>query len=449
MTRVLLTTVYRPFCGNDPFDSPKNLVQHGVCHRHFTREQGAFSIHQQCSHLALHLIAANIEAETDILEYPSLDEFQDALGQAVREDRPYDYVGVTCVSSYVRKARHLCELAKQHSPGSATIVGGGGVLAIGELVEPFSDHTCRGDGVRFFRELLGQDPEASIDHPTVPSVHFPNQIMAWRGNPVSYSLAVSLGCERRCDFCATSAHFAGRRVPILSSATQIFLAMRRVETDLKAAGETVPTIQFAVFDENFLTNEKVCREFQQINREQLKRGTQYLLFLFADAASLSRFTAVDLLEMGVDSVWVGMESGDDRRFSKNRGVDFRRLVSELQDNGIKVFISFIAGLEDQTAADMDRDAEYALSFGAAGFQYGIACPLPGTAYYDRLKREGRLSAERPEQLNMSHYYIRHPEVTDEQVREKTVRFLRRDYERHGPLALRYMQLRLQGYLRHR
>ena len=36
-----------------------------------------------------------------------------------------------------------------------------------------------------------------------------------------------------------------------------------------------------------------------------------------------------------------------------------------------------------------------------------------------------------------------------EVKERTVSFQRRDYERHGPLALRYMKLRLGGMRRHR
>jgi len=50
---------------------------------------------------------------------------------------------------------------------------------------------------------------------------------------------------------------------------------------------------------------------------------------------------------------------------------------------------------------------------------------------------------------MSHYYLRHPDFDDAGLRALTTEFQRRDYERHGPLALRYMRLRLAGYRRHR
>ena len=116
MTRLLLTTVYRPFCTEQPYDSVLNDAQHGACHRQFTREQGIFTIHQQCFLLALHLIAANNDAHVDVVEYPTLDALDTPLCAAVRRGEAYDYVGITCTTSYVRKARAICEVVKRVSP---------------------------------------------------------------------------------------------------------------------------------------------------------------------------------------------------------------------------------------------------------------------------------------------------------------------------------------------
>jgi len=425
------------------------MVQHGSCHRQFTREQGIFTIQQQCSHLALHLLAANIRARTDVLEFPSLDEFREALVTAARQGHAYDYAGVTCVTSYLRKARRMCEVVKEVSPETTTVVGGGGALAVGDLVPPFADHHCRGEGVAFLRELLGQDPAAPVEHPVVWSVHFPNMIFGYESNDAAFSLAVSLGCHRGCDFCATSAQFGGQRIPILRTADQIMAAMERAERHLLRANGRAPSVAFVIFDENFLSDPKLSEEFRRLNRRRLSQGKLFLPLVFSDATSVSRFTPEQLLEMGVDALWIGMECADTERYDKNRDVDFGALVRSLQENGIKVFLSFIAGLEEQTRQSIDRDIAYALTVGAAGYQYAMACPMPGTPAYDRLRRLGMLDVRRPEQMNMSHYYIRHPSLTPEVVKEKTNGFQRRDYERHGPLALRYMKLRLSGLRQHR
>ena len=449
MPRVLLTSVYQPFCVDDPLDSPDNHVQHGSTHRQFTREQGIFTILQQCSHLALHLMAANIDARTEVLEYPTLEQFRQRVQQAAARGVPYDYIGVTCVVSNARKARRMCQLAKQDSPTSVTVVGGGGVLALGGLVPTFADHVCRGDGVAFMRRLLGQDPEAQVEHPPVWSVHFPNRIFGYESNDAAYSLAVSLGCHRRCDFCATSAQFDGQRVPLLRSAEEVLAAMQRVDREHTATRGKAGALHFVMFDENFLSQPELAHEFLRLNREQLCRGRLYLPLLFADATAVRRFTPEQLLEMGVDALWIGMECADSARYAKNRDVDFRRLVTELQGHGIKVLISFIAGLEQQTRASIQQDMDFALSLGAVGYQYAMACPMPGTVAYEELERAGKLDVQRPEQINMSHYYIRHPELSAGEVRGFTDGFQQQDYLRNGPFALRYMKLRLAGLRRHR
>ena len=39
----------------------------------------------------------------------------------------------------------------------------------------------------------------------------------------------------------------------------------------------------------------------------------------------------------------------------DNATDFRKLVEDLQANGIKVIVSFIAGLDDHTEASIQRD----------------------------------------------------------------------------------------------
>jgi hypothetical protein len=225
--------------------------------------------------------------------------------------------------------------------------------------------------------------------------------------------------------------------------------MKRVEEDLRSRDELTHAIYFIIQDENFLRDRETVKRFHALNREKLTDGTLFLSFLFADAGSLEQYSVDTLLEMGVDAVWVGMESCTTDRFIKNRGVDIRRLVRRLQANGIKVFISFISGMPEQDVCMVERDAEFALSLEATGYQYAPTIPIPGTRLYDRLKAEGRLNIRRPEHINLGHYNVRHDEFTEADIMSRIHGFHILDYERNGPLVLRYMKLRLSGYLKHR
>jgi len=431
-----------------PYDTALHQAQHGTCHRQFTREQGIFTIHQQCSHMGLHLIAANLDARTDVLEYPSLDEIEAALRRAIAEGRPYDWVGIGTVAAYLPKARRICELVDQVSPASRTVVGGGGAVAIGDVIDRFSDEVCVGDGVPFFRELLGQDPAAPLRHPPLWSVHAPNEIFSFRANSAAWSLAVALGCDRRCSFCSTSAQFGGQRTRLFADGARLMAEIERLDAE-RDLGDAPPALQLMFFDENFLSDEAFARDFLELNRRALERGRLYLPFVFADARSTLRFTPEELLEMGIDSIWIGMEASDGGGFSKNDQVDFRKLVSRLQGHGIKVIVSLVAGLERQTREGIERDAREALELGACAFQYAVLSPMPGTKAFERLRRQGRLDLSRLDRIGMSHYIVDHPDFDDASLRAHTVAFQRADYERHGPMALRYLEVRRAGWLRHR
>ena len=449
MQRVLLTSVFRPFCIEGPFDSALHQVQHGSCHRQFTREQGVFTIHQQCSHLGLHLIAANIDAEVEVLEYPSLEELEARLREALARARPYDWVGIGTVAAFLPKAQVICERVRELSPGTRTVVGGGGALAIGDLVPRFCDEVCVGDGVAFMRALLGQDPDAPFVHPPLWSVHFPNEIFSFRANSAAWSLALALGCERRCPFCSTSAQFGGRRHRLFEDGAALMAAIERLEDEYDGPGDAPPALQLMFFDENFLSDEAFARDFLAHNRRALEAGKLYLPFVFADARAVCRFEPEELLEMGIDSLWIGWEDADGGGYAKNEGVDFPALVKRLQSHGIKVIVSFMAGRDDQTPQSIIEDVEAALELGAAAFQYAMVSPMPGTATFEALRAEGRLDLRRLDHIGMSHFIVKHDRFDDPGLRAHTTSFHTRDYERHGPMALRYLKLRFEGYKRHR
>lgn len=440
--RVLLTSVFKPFSVHDAYNAPDNLIEHSLCHRAFTRRQGMFTVDQQCLNYALHLLASNVAAHATVLEYPSLEEL------AAELDRGYDVVGVSCGASTLGKARRVCELVKARTPAARTVVGGGGTMAIGELVEPFADHTCRGEGVRFMRELLGEPP-GRVEAPVVPSVHRANRLLGLPAHAPNYVVAVALGCTRACEFCATSHHFGGQRVPLFETGAELFAFMQRVERHLRRRGERPSSIGFMIFDENFLMNRPLVEELRRLNREQLLGGgTQYLSFVFSDAAVLAGYTAEQLLELGVDSVWVGVESPAVGGLEKLRGVDLRRLIRELTSSGIKVFASLMAGLEQHTEELLREDMAFALGLGATAYQYAPVDPIPGTPYYRRLRRQGLIPDRDLSYLSMSHYNLLHPTLTEQRVLRLIDRFYDRDHRLNGPMVYRFLEGRYRGYLRH-
>ena len=445
LPRVLLASVFKPFTLPTRYTAPGNLIEHGLFHRSFTRRQGLFTILDQQYIYPLHLMAENLEAHTCVLEYPTEDEFAAEL-----ERGRYDVVGISCVAATLAKARRMCQIVRACSPGSQTVIGGGGAMAVGDgLMEPFSDHVCRADGVRFMQDLLGEVPRGPFRSPMMPVFHGANRLLGLPLHQQTYPVVAGLGCHRKCEFCSTSHQFDGQYLPLFETGEQLFGHMQRVERHERRHGRHHEHLSFLVYDENFLHHRELVDQFRRLNREQLLRGTQYLLFIFSDATILSEYSHEELLELGADTIWVGVESPTLANYDKVEGVDTRRLTHDLWSSGFKVIASMIAGLEDHTEALIREDMEYALSLSTIGVQYMPVNAIPGTTLFERLRSQGLLSDRDLSYFSMSHYNIRHPTLDEDTVLGLIEEYYEREHAENGPLVYRFLEGRWQGFLRHR
>jgi radical SAM superfamily enzyme YgiQ (UPF0313 family) len=69
-------------------------------------------------------------------------------------------------------------------------------------------------------------------------------------------------------------------------------------------------------------------------------------------------------------------------------------VQAIQEAGVVVNGCFIVGADGETHESLDRLAAFINESPLAEVQLTLQTPFPGTALYDRLRREGRLIAER-------------------------------------------------------
>ena len=159
-------------------------------------------------------------------------------------------MGISSITTNVLKVKRMCELVRQHQP-AAVIVVGGHVANIPDLQERLdADWIVRGEGVRWFRRFLGEDPDRPIRHPVIPTrIGTRNMGISVREKPtkVAATLIPSVGCPVGCNFCATSAMFGGKGkwVDFYRTGDELFDIMCQIERSLGNRS-------FFVMDENFL-----------------------------------------------------------------------------------------------------------------------------------------------------------------------------------------------------
>ncbi|MBN1945358.1 MAG: cobalamin-dependent protein [Bradymonadales bacterium] len=430
--RLLLTSVMRPL--GPPYGDAQS-VGYELLHAQVTRSQGMFSpraVHQQFS---LDYIAENLENPTVVLHYPSRREL-------IRElKKGYDYVGISFIVVTYHRMKEVAELVRRYSPQSRIVLGGYGTVLPDEALEPWGDHICRGEGVAFMRDLLGQEPLARHKHPMLGS-----RLKVF-SKTVSYTgiIVAGLGCPNGCDFCSTSHFFKRKHIKLLETGSQVYEVVKRhLEVD--------PQAEFTVLDEEFLLNRQRAMEFRE---RVLEGGVPLSIFVFASVKALSLYEPSELLEMGIDGVWIGFE-GERAGYAKRVGKPLPDLFRELHENGITILASMIVGFDYQTPEIIEQEMDHLVSLRPDLSQITIYNPNPGTPLYDRVVANGLLR-ERFAQNSAEYWHVacgftsllKHPHMSGEQIESAQMNCFRRDFHELGPSIYRVAETMLNGYLKHR
>jgi B12 binding domain/Radical SAM superfamily len=437
--RVLLSSVFKPFAQDDEFGSRAiNPVE--LYHNQVTREQGPFSLRLFHRSWNLMFLQQNISAPSTVLDFPTRERFVREL-----EAHDYDIVGLTGIIVNVGKVREMCRLARRHAPRASIVVGGHvtAIPGIERLID--ADHIVRGEGVAWLRAFLGEDPSRPVEHPMIPS-SFGFRLMGLPlpsgGGNRSATIIPSVGCPMGCNFCTTSEFFGGkgRFVNFFERGEDLFGVMCETERRLGAKA-------FFMMDENFLLYRRRALELLDLMKAH---GKAWSLYVFSSANAIRKYDVRQLVELGVEWIWLGLESAGSG-YQKLAGSDTLALARDLQAHGIRVHGSTIIGLEHHTPENLDAEIAHAVAHETVFHQFMLYTPVPGTPLYRQVEAEGRLidGVDLADIHGQYRFNFRHAAVSPEQSKTFLDRAFRRDYEVNGPSLYRLMRNMLVGWRRYR
>ncbi|MGA8366156.1 MAG: radical SAM protein, partial [Candidatus Acidiferrales bacterium] len=374
--RVLLTSVFGPYAQDDEFGS-RSINPMELYHNQVTRAQGSFSLRMFHRSWGIMLIQANISAPSTVLDFPTREAFARELTK-----NQYDIVGISGIIVNLGKVREMCRMVRELSPNS-TIVVGGHVAAIPGLEAMIdADQIVRGEGIAWMRRYLGEDEHAPIHHPAIVS-GLKTRIMGLRlpqrTGGTAATIIPSVGCPMGCNFCTTSAFFGGkgRFVNFYETGDELFEVMCEIEAKLKVS-------TFFVMDENFLLHRARAMRLLELMK---KAGKSWELSVFSSANAIRKYTMLELVELGVSWIWMGLESPRSR-YSKLQGTDIGQLTRELREHGIRVQGSTIIGLEHHTPDNIADEIESAAGYQTDFHQFMLYTPVPGTPLYQEMSDQG-------------------------------------------------------------
>jgi radical SAM superfamily enzyme YgiQ (UPF0313 family) len=302
-----------------------------------------------------------------------------------------DEPDLVVIQVYITSARRAYQIADRYrAKGAFVALGGLHVTSLPDEAAAHADAIFIGPGEDIWPAFLS-DYRAGR-----PGKLYRSQIRTLDGLPrirrdlikrhlylVPNSIVVSRGCPHTCYFCYKEAFFEGGR----SFYTQTV-------DDALAEIERLPGRHLYFLDDHLFGNPRFAAA--------LFDGMKGMGRLWQAAGTVKSVLAPDLLEKAVESglrsLFVGFETLNpanlrEQHKYQNLNRDYTAAIRRLHDLGVMVNGSFVFGMDDDDESVFERTVEWAVEQGVETATFHILTPYPGTALYQRMVQQGRMTSE--------------------------------------------------------
>ena len=315
---------------------------------------------------------------------------ENLLGRKIRQSelKDVDILCLSCMSVTVERgkkiAREYTSLRRSLGLTSRTVVGGIHASMIPDDVKNDFDQVFVGEAeTKILDVLSGKIGEKVVhgeklhDLDRVPIPNF-KLLKNWE-KMNSWSIMTSRGCPFNCTFCSVTEMFGhGYRT---KSIDRIIEEVR--QSDKK----------FVFFvDDHFVLNKNRTRKLLNSlkkNKLNIKWSCQLRAEVGKDPKLVARMNRA-----GCKTVFVGFESINPQsllEMKKGQTVsDVKRSIKVFRENGINIHGMFMLGSDAEAKGIFKMTSDFCKKSGLSSVQYLIITPLPGTVFYKRMEKEGRL-----------------------------------------------------------
>ncbi|MCP4678504.1 MAG: radical SAM protein [Deltaproteobacteria bacterium] len=428
--RILLTGVFGPYGVDDEYGRKENIME--LFHNQVTKGQGTASFRFLHRSFGLYFIAANLDADVTVLDFPSKKRFEREIKKG------YDIVGISFIAPNFTKAREMGRLIRTHAPDSTIILGGHGAAIEGVEKQIDCDHVAKGEGIRWMRRFIGQNLDDPFVHPAMPSTERQSIYGVPLPGPTAGLLVTGVGCVNGCSFCCTSHFFQKTYTPFIGDGRELFETCRRI-ADIRGSDT------FFIMDENFLKKRERAME---LIAEMEKHNRFFKFHVFSSAEALTAFGMDNLVRLGAQFVWIGFESQSRQdTFVKNKGIDPKQLVKDMRDRGVSVLASGILCMEHHTPENIQEDIDFLVGLEADLVQFMLLTPLPTTALYQDHKARGIFKEDVAweDSHGQKKLNYHHPAFSDDEPEQWLNKAFRQEFEVNSSSMYRVADTSVRGY----
>lgn len=268
-------------------------------------------------------------------------------------------------------------------------------------------------------------------------------------NIKDYSLSQSLypevqiftgrGCPNRCTFCSWPVTLMGKKYRTRS--------VESIADEFEYIQKELPEVkEIFIEDDTFTINKKLVKAFC----EEIKRRKIDIVWSCNARADLDYTTMKAMKDTGCRLIIVGYESGSDeilKTIKKGVGTEqMRAFTKDAKKAGLMVHGDFIIGLPGETKDTAAQTLKFIKELKPNIVQIAVATPIPGTEFYDWIKKNEFLLVDNLEKSidinGFQECIISYPEFTKEDIRTSVDRALKEYY-----LSPSYISVALSNILR--
>ncbi len=306
----------------------------------------------------------------------------------MKDLKEVDLVGITVLSKTALRAYRIADAYRKK--GIPVVLGGIHPTAVPEEAKEHADSIVIGEAEEVWPHLIEdarmgnlkpfyrQDGYTDLSRMPIPR----RDILPKKGYLPLDVVQVTRGCPFRCEFCTVQKFFgeAYRFRPI---------------SDVVEEVRRLPHRWMMFNDDNIIGNPAYSKE--------LLRALIPLNKKWFGQASLSGLKKVEnvegLAKSGCNSLFIGFESLSKKNLMSSQKLqndpsEYREIIESLHRHGIAICGAFIFGFDEDDPSVFEETVSFAIQTKLFSAVFMILTPYPETAFYHRVKHEGRLVQDR-------------------------------------------------------
>ena len=330
--------------------------------------------------LALPLLAALSPPDVTI-------SFTDDLLTPIHLDKDLkevDLIGITVLTKTALRAYEIAEAYRKK--GIPVVLGGIHPTALPEEAKKYADSIVMGEAEGVWPQLIEDAKKGDLKpfyrqegYTTLSNIPIPRRdILPPRGYLPLDVVQVTRGCPFRCEFCSVQKFFGE---------TYRFRPISEVVEEVRRLRH-----RWMLFnDDNIIGNHSYSKELLTALIPLKKK--------WFGQASLSGLKAIENAELlaksGCNSLFIGFESLSKKNLAaskkfQNDPSEYREIIDALHRFGIAICGSFVFGFDEDDPSVFEETVSFSIQTKLFSAIFMILTPYPETAFYHRVKNEGRL-----------------------------------------------------------